>query len=151
MAGGDQPVTLVFPGNDIYRGSKEGPYTLKNLRITVSTDDGDRMSGRPNNTAVTGGAYWSWLLFEREELPVLTWQSPIYEKVTRGTSYDLKWNVQDGNGGTTVDLYYNTIANSLDGTPIVTDLAANNGDMSRTWDLSALPDGVYYLYARIRP
>ncbi len=152
MAGGNQSVTLVFPGKEIYRSSKEGPYTLRNLRITVSTDDGDRMSGRPSNTAVTGGAYSSWLSFEREDFPVMTWQSPVFERLTRGTNFnfDLKWNVSDGNGSTTVDLYYNTVVNSPNGTAIITDLAANNGDMSRTWDMSALPDGVYYVYARIR-
>ncbi len=56
----------------------------------------------------------------------------------------------DGNGATTFDLYYDTTGSGFVGTPIATGLEAVNGPMSYDWDISALPDGVYYVYARIR-
>ncbi|MBI1765017.1 MAG: hypothetical protein HYR56_26705 [Acidobacteria bacterium] len=52
---GNQNVTLVFAGQELYRNGKEGPYLLKNLRITVATAEGERLSGRPAQTALTGG------------------------------------------------------------------------------------------------
>ncbi len=143
-------MTLVFAGQELYRNGKEGPYLLKNLRITVATAEGERLSGRPAQTALTGGPYWSWLSFERAETPSLIWQAPVLGQVTRGGSYDLRWLFKDGNGGATVDLYYDTAGSGFAGTPIVTGLNAVNGEMSHTWNLSALPDGLYYVYARFR-
>jgi len=107
-AAGNQNVTLVFAGQELYRNGKEGPYLLKNLRITVATAEGERLSGRPAHTALTGGPYWSWLSFERAETPSLVWQAPVLEQVTRGGGYDLRWLFKDGNGGAIVDLYDDT-------------------------------------------
>jgi len=149
-AAGNQNVTLVFAGQEIYRNGKEGPYLLKNLRITVATVEGERLSGRPAQTALTGGPYWSWLSFERAETPSLIWQAPVLEQVTRGGSYDLRWLFKDGNGGATVDLYYDTTGSGFAGTAIATGLNAVNGEMSYNWNVGALPDGLYYVYARFR-
>ncbi|MBI1765018.1 MAG: IPT/TIG domain-containing protein [Acidobacteria bacterium] len=78
------------------------------------------------------------------------WQAPVLEQVTRGGSYDLRWLFKDGNGGATVDLYYDMTGSGFAGTAIVTGLNATNGEMIYNWDVGALPDGLYYVYARFR-
>jgi pimeloyl-ACP methyl ester carboxylesterase len=149
-SGGDQAVTLSFPGTSIYRAGKEGPFTLANLRILTATGEGERMSGRSVARAVTGGPYWSWLSFEREESPSLGWEWPSVEEVVTNGQADLAWDVADGNGGTAVDLFYETESGPSGGTAIATDLEAASGRMTYTWDLAPLPDGLYTVYARIR-
>jgi IPT/TIG domain len=150
-ATGDMHVTLIFPGEDVYRGSRMGPYMLSSVEVYFAADDGQHLVARDANLAVSGGAYWSWLNFEREESPKLTWVFPVVQEVTPSNSVTLRWRVQDGNGATTFDLYYDTTGEGFDGTVIATGLdAVDGGLMSYDWDISALPDGVYYVYARIR-
>ncbi|HEX5731981.1 MAG TPA: alpha/beta fold hydrolase [Blastocatellia bacterium] len=150
LNGGSINISLDFPGKDIYRGGKSGPFTIKNLRVTVADANGVRMSGRPVETAITSGPYWSWLSFERDEATTFIWKSPVLEQVTRGGNFDLNWNIKDGNGATTIDLYYDTTGSGFEGTPILMGIDATNGDMSYTWNMNSLPDGVYYVYARVR-
>jgi hypothetical protein len=57
---------------------------------------------------------------------------------------------KDGNGGATADLYYDTTGSGFAGTAIATGLNAVNGEMSYNWNVGALPDGLYYVYARFR-
>jgi hypothetical protein len=149
-AAGSFPITLSFSGLDIYRHAKLGPYTLTNLRITVSTPNGERLSGRFADTVVSSGPYWSWRSFQRDPVPRFTWTSPAAEQIVTGNSATLGWTVFDGNGATTLDLYYDTTGFGFVGTPIVTGIRATQGAMSYTWDLTGLPDGVYYVYARVR-
>jgi len=143
-------ISLDFLGKGIYRGGKSGPFTLKNLRVTVADANGERMTGRPSETAITSGPYWSWLSFERDEATTFIWKSPVLEQVTQGGNFDLNWNIQDGNGATTVDFYYDTTGSGFEGTPIAIGIDATNGGMSYTWDMNLLPDGVYHVYARVR-
>jgi pimeloyl-ACP methyl ester carboxylesterase len=149
-AGGNFPVTLSFSGLEIYRKAKLGPYTLSNLRITVATPSGDQLSGRPNDSVVSSGPYWSWMSFQRDASPQWTWINPVGEQIVTGNSAQLQWDVFDGNGATTLDLYYDMTGIGFAGTPLVTGLAATQGTMSYTWDMTGLPDGVYFVYARIR-
>ncbi len=149
-AGGTYPVTLSFSGLEIYRKAKLGPYTLSNLRVTGGTPEGERLSGRLADTVVSGGPYWSWMSFQRDVDPQLTWVRPAGEEAVAGNSVELQWNVFDGNGAMTLDLYYDTTGSSFSGTPIVTGLASTQGTMTYTWDMSGLPDSVYFVYARVR-
>jgi pimeloyl-ACP methyl ester carboxylesterase len=149
-AAGSFPIGLSFPGLEIYRQAKLGPYTLANLRIAMSTPNGERLAGRPADTVVSGGPYWSWMSFQRDPVPAFTWTSPVVEQVVTGNSFTLQWSVFDGNGATTLDLFYDTTGAGFAGTAIATGIPATQGAMSYTWDLSGLPDGVYYVYARVR-
>jgi hypothetical protein len=149
-ASGTYPVTLSFPGLEIYRKAKLGPYTLSNLRITLGTPEGERLAGRATQTVLSSGPYWSWMSFERDVDPQLTWVSPAAEEVVSGNSFELQWNIFDGNGATTLDIYYDTTGSGFAGAPIVTGLAATQGAMTYTWDMTGLPDGVYFVYARVR-
>ena len=88
--------------------------------------------------------------FQRDPVPSFTWTGPVVEQVVTGASVTLQWSVFDGNGATTLDLYYDTTGAGFAGTPIATGISATQGAMSYTWDLSGFPDGVYYLYARVR-
>jgi hypothetical protein len=78
------------------------------------------------------------------------WQSPNLEQVIRGGNFDLKWTVKDGNGAATIDLGYDTAGIGFSGMSIVTGLQAVNGEMRHEWNLDSLPDGLYYVYAKIR-
>jgi pimeloyl-ACP methyl ester carboxylesterase len=147
---GDKQVILVFDGKKIYQSGRVGPYTLQHLRVTAQTPDGARLNGRPSQTATSGGSHWSWMSFERDESPKFVWTSPVVDSITTNDSFNLQWNVADGNGATTLDLYYDTTDNGFAGTAIVTGLEAVNGPTTYNWDIRSLPDGIYYVYARIR-
>jgi hypothetical protein len=146
---GDIETTLTFPGKDIYSGGRPGPFALKSVLVYFAANDGEHLVARGTNLAISGGPYWSWLNFERDESPSLTWLFPVKKEATSSNSVTLQWKVRDGNGAVTLDLYYDTTGSGFSGTPIVTDLAAVNGFMSHVWNVTALPDGVYYVYARI--
>jgi pimeloyl-ACP methyl ester carboxylesterase len=148
--GGQLPVTLSFSGLEIYRQAKLGPYTLANLRITVGTPNGERLSGRPTDSVLSGGPYWSWMSFQRDAIPQFSWIRPVVEQIVTGNDVGLQWSAFDGNGATTLDLYYETTGSGFSGTPIATGLDAAQGVMNYQWDMTGLPDGVYYVYARIR-
>jgi hypothetical protein len=148
-AGGPQAVALSFPGQAIYRAAKSGPYTLEHLRITVQTPTGERISGRPTNTAISAGPYWSWLSFQRDHVPAFGWKMPAGQVATTAAAVQLSWLVADGNGGGTIALYYDTTGSGFAGSPITTSLPATSGVSSYRWDMSALPNRVYYVYARI--
>jgi IPT/TIG domain/Bacterial TSP3 repeat len=147
---GRQPVTLVFAGQQIYRGGRPGPYTVENLRVPMETPNGPLLAGRFSTTAVTTGPYWSWMVFERDASPNFTWKTPVVPVATAGSSFTLEWNLADGDGGTTIDLYFDQTGTGFNGTPIVTGLSGVNGATGYTWDISALADGVYHVYALVR-
>jgi pimeloyl-ACP methyl ester carboxylesterase len=147
---GDVETSLVFPGSEIYQGGQPGPYTLTDAKVFFASSGGERLVARADQLTVSSGPYWSWLNFERSESPTLVWLFPVIQQATASDNVILQWLVQDGNGATTVDLYYDTTGKGFDGTAIVPGLDATSGTMSYTWDLSALPEGVYFVYARLR-
>ncbi len=147
---GDVQTSLVFPGREIYRSRRSGPYTLTHARVFFAAANGEHLIARGDQLATSNGPYWSWLNFEREESPSLAWLFPRIEQATSSDSVNLQWQVQDGNGATTVDLYYDTTGEGFEGTAIVTGLEAVNGSMNHTWDISTLPEGIYFIYTRLR-
>jgi PGAP1-like protein/IPT/TIG domain/Bacterial TSP3 repeat len=149
-ASGPQALTLVFSGQQLYHGGRPGPYSLQNLRVTMETAAGPQLAGRFSPTVVTTGPYWSWLVFESDASPGFTWVSPVTITATSASSFLLAWSLADGNGATTIDLFYDQVGSGFDGVPIVAGLGGVNGSTSYTWDMSALADGIYYVYALVR-
>ncbi len=146
---GPQPLTLVFSGQQLYHGGRPGPYSLQNLRVTMETAAGPQLAGRFSPTVVTTGPYWSWLVFESDASPGFTWISPVTITATSASSFILAWSLADGNGATTIDLFYDQLGNGFNGVPIVAGLGGVNGPTSYTWDMSALADGTYHVYALV--
>jgi pimeloyl-ACP methyl ester carboxylesterase len=147
-AAGAVPLTLSFDGPAIYRSALDGPYTLSALRAFADDDGGIR--GRSDVAPISAGPYWSWMSFTRDSSPRLTWVDPAINVPTTSSHYRLQWAISDGNGGTKIDIGYDMTGSGFAGQVIAADVPATQGVMTRDFDLSALPDGEYFFYARIR-
>ncbi len=64
------------------------------------------------------------------------------------TSYAIQWNYTNAGTATpTVELDYDSTGTGFAGTQIVSSLNPTSG--SYVWNTTALPDGIYYVYARV--
>ncbi|OQY25655.1 MAG: hypothetical protein B6244_14830, partial [Candidatus Cloacimonetes bacterium 4572_55] len=61
----------------------------------------------------------------------------------------VQWQDQDVDDDATIRLYMDDDDNGLDGSRISPDLSEDQADNRWEWDASAVPEGVYYLYAEI--
>jgi alpha/beta hydrolase fold/IPT/TIG domain/FG-GAP-like repeat len=149
-AAGATAVTLRFEGRDLYRAGADGPYTLANVEVTDRADATASLAARLDRAAVSAGAYWSSLAFERDAVPAATWLTPAHADVAATSTYELQWTARDGSGGATVDVFYEPRGG---GEPqsIASGLAIPaSGEMRTTWSLATLADGVYDVTLRIR-
>nr|WP_279342427.1 Ser-Thr-rich GPI-anchored membrane family protein [Geotalea sp. SG265] len=67
--------------------------------------------------------------------------------VTNGNSYTITWTAADPDSPAFITLYHAPDASGTGGTQIATGIAKEMS--SYTWDTSALPDGIYYVYGVI--
>jgi hypothetical protein len=86
-----------------------------------------------------------------DDPPAITLVEPGQDLLTNGQSVVLQWADSDPDSNAAVALYYDSDAAGRDGTLIVSDLsedADGDGDTYQ-WDISALADGIYYIYGEI--
>ena len=67
------------------------------------------------------------------------------------TSYTIRWTDRDPDSDAIISLYYDINNSGVDGTLIVTGISENADGQNDTyvWDTSGVPNGDYYVYARI--
>ncbi|MDD5067420.1 MAG: Ser-Thr-rich GPI-anchored membrane family protein [bacterium] len=68
-----------------------------------------------------------------------------------GKTYTITWRDSDPDNDAQISLYYDTDSTGYDGTLIADGLSedADSTNGSYTWNISAVPRGSYYIYARI--
>jgi hypothetical protein len=83
--------------------------------------------------------------------PEITVVEPAADIITRDPSYTIQWEDSDPDSNAAIALYYDVDATGADGTLITNGLAEDPDEVqdSYVWDLSALADGAYYIYAVI--
>jgi len=83
--------------------------------------------------------------------PSITVVEPSQDIYTNGNSFEITWTDQDPDSDAAISLYYDTDSLGEDGTLIADGIQEDldgEGD-TYLWDISALPDGTYYIYANI--
>jgi hypothetical protein len=83
--------------------------------------------------------------------PAITVIEPGADIIQRDPSFTIQWADADPDSNAAIALYYDVDATGADGTLIVDGLTEDPDEVqdSYTWDLSALADGTYYIYAVI--
>jgi len=82
--------------------------------------------------------------------PAITITRPnISEQITNASSFNIQWTASDPDSNPVITLYYDNDNSGNDGTQIVTGLHKDDPANTYTWDTSSLPDGTYYVYAKI--
>jgi hypothetical protein len=83
--------------------------------------------------------------------PEITVIVPAADIIQRDPSFTIQWEDADPDSNAAIALYYDMDATGADGTLITNGLAEDPDEAqdSYVWDLSALADGVYYIYAVI--
>jgi hypothetical protein len=150
-APGDFPAKLSFNGQDIFENSGLGPYTLTNLRLYKSGTLFS-LSDYKNDAYTTTGSYPSWMNFEPKDVPLFQFVKPVMDEVVLGNSYTIQWKTGDGSANAVISLYYDSTGTGFSGTAIAGAERLRKDDPvhSFTWDMSALPEGKYYVYALIQ-
>ncbi len=82
--------------------------------------------------------------------PVLTISviDPSIAGITADYSCPIRWTASAPDNNARISLYYDTNNHGLDGTPIIQGLSESNC-ASYVWNLSSVPAGQYYIYAKI--
>ncbi len=86
-----------------------------------------------------------------DDVPTLEFLEPINNISIDSGSVTARWNDIDPDSSATIALYYDDNDNGADGTLIVSDIAedADGAEDTFIWDVSAIANGNYYLYAII--
>lgn len=84
---------------------------------------------------------------DQNQPPSITLTAPA-EDATIYSGYIIRWVASDPDDQASISLYYDTDNTGYDGTLIVNNLIEGN-DTSYSWNASDLPDGDYYIYAKI--
>ena len=79
--------------------------------------------------------------------PTIAITSPATD-TSADSSYTITWTAEDDNNQASISLYYDTDNNGNDGT-LITDNLIQGTNTSYLWDTSELPEGDYYVYAKI--
>lgn len=67
---------------------------------------------------------------------------------TTGGEFDIRWHDPSTDAAdTSVSLYYDDDPYGFDGEPLAVDLTQTGGANTYRWDASAVPEGIYWLYA----
>ena len=69
--------------------------------------------------------------------------------MTSSATYTIAWTAVDPDSDPDITLYYDTVGSGHNGVQIVTGLHLSDPTHSYAWGLSGLPDGTYYVYAKI--
>ncbi|MEH0019206.1 MAG: chitobiase/beta-hexosaminidase C-terminal domain-containing protein [Desulfobacter sp.] len=83
--------------------------------------------------------------------PSIEITQPFETISTNAQTLEIRWTDNDTDSSAVIDLYYDTDDQGEDGLPITTGIPEDEeGDKDAyTWDISALDDGTYYIYAVI--
>ncbi|HAV43532.1 TPA: hypothetical protein DCX15_05905 [bacterium] len=81
--------------------------------------------------------------------PAITITHPPASGATADTSYTIRWTDSDPDSNAIISLYYDTDNTGYDGTLIVTGIPEDDPTDAYVWDCSAIPNGTYYIYAKI--
>lgn len=86
------------------------------------------------------------------QVPEIEIIEPFEDLYTRDQAVTIRWIDADPDSSAVISLYYDTDNQGEDGILIVEDMEEDldSDQDSYTWDVSALDDGVYYIYALIR-
>ncbi|HPQ41328.1 MAG TPA: hypothetical protein PLV45_13225, partial [bacterium] len=88
---------------------------------------------------------WEVQLLQGNQAPQVQIESvEIVEQRAR-----IQWTGDDKDGVAQVGLFYDTDNAHADGAPIAMSMTAGQGEQLTHWDLSGIPTGDYYLYAKI--
>ena len=86
-----------------------------------------------------------------DDPPEITILEPAQDIITNGAVILIQWEDSDPDTNAQISLFYDTDASGEDGTLIQDTLAEDpdGTDDTYQWDVSAVPDGTYYVYATI--
>ena len=86
-----------------------------------------------------------------DDPPTITLIEPSAPMLTKETSLTITWDDNDPDSNATIALYYDTDSTGEDGTLIVDSLTEDPDGASDSyiWDMNAMEDGTYYVYATI--
>jgi len=83
------------------------------------------------------------------EAETITLLKPPAEGVRASGAYRITWEDSDGDDDAVISLFYDTIGQGHQGTPIAGGLSEDDETDAYTWVLDDMPDGTYYVYAII--
>jgi len=109
----------------------------------------DKTSGIPYVSFSTDGQTWTSQAINK--LPFVTLAEPDGIDDTVNQSYNITWVDDDPTHAATISLYYDTDNTGQNGVLIASGLPENedNKGGSYTWNTSAVPNGQYYIYAKL--
>ncbi|HUT69840.1 MAG TPA: choice-of-anchor U domain-containing protein [Desulfatiglandales bacterium] len=86
-----------------------------------------------------------------DDPPTMTLIEPSAPMLTKESSLTITWDDNDPDSNATIALYYDTDSTGEDGTLIVDGLTEDPDGASDSyiWDMNAIEDGTYYVYATI--
>jgi hypothetical protein len=86
-----------------------------------------------------------------DDPPTITLVAPLAPMLTKDISLSITWDDSDPDSNATIALYYDTDSTGEDGTLIVNSLTEDpeGASDSYIWDMNAMEDGTYYVYATI--
>ena len=92
---------------------------------------------------------YSDVVYTKDHIPSLTFTAPVADERIWPTGYTIQWTATSPNYfGAEISLYFDTDSAGHDGTLIVGGLI-QGANTSYLWDTSELPEGDYYIYAKI--
>ncbi|MBN1355330.1 fibronectin type III domain-containing protein [bacterium] len=147
--GGNPSVSLMAPD-----GTVIDPWTADNISSFYGERDGWRFFSIRNPQP----GVWYFLLTEMEGVrsyraQLLRGNEPpsieIESVRIENTRASIAWTGDDPEDPARVSLFYDTDNRNADGIPIALSLGASPEDQVTYWDLTGIPTGKYYLYAKI--
>ncbi|MEW6620177.1 MAG: VWA domain-containing protein [bacterium] len=81
--------------------------------------------------------------------PSITITAPPAQGAYATSSYTIAWVDADPDNDAQISLYYDTNNTGYDGSTITTGLSEDSSINSYIWDISTIPEGSYYIYAKI--
>ncbi len=81
--------------------------------------------------------------------PTITLTSPGTEGAQADRSFSITWTDEDPDSDAVISLYYDDDDSGQDGTLIASGLSEDDETDAFEWNCSAVPEGTYYVYARI--
>ncbi|MBN1552793.1 fibronectin type III domain-containing protein [bacterium] len=135
-------------------GSIVSPSTVDNVKSFYSERDGWRFYSIRNPEP----GLWHYIVYDLDNVSSYTVQllqgnQPpevnIESVIVEDARAKITWSGTDQDDPALVSLYYDTDNQNADGVPIAMSLGAGAVDNTTHWDLSGIPSGSYYLYAKI--
>lgn len=83
------------------------------------------------------------------DTPQISFVQPAANVTTAAVQLQIQWEDSDPDSSAVISLYYDTDTSGQDGTLIVSEIAEDDDNDTYLWNLAALADSTYFLYAVI--